>query len=287
MTTSSSGTGFTITYGNTAPTWAVPPPLPDHPVLRGRGPVEFSTCTEVAKSPMFVWDVNGYYRDLHCPTDATRKMLRLAYMSLGGPNNHRLTYVFKQLLNPEVRRAYDRMPLGQPFMDDYVREEISRRAKEAAVRAANVARQKYGKDLDPDDLFKDIAVQMAKDDGWDISFEDLDNDANDDEAEQPRIYHFAFYQWKSNCDDTDRLIEWQELLVRAFAERGVKEKIALGFLGRMPHRVLLGKVGYRLVVFLHEEQEPNAEYAAMVAETARVEQDKAASNSPPSREIEV
>lgn len=275
--------GFSTATTGTTRTWTLAPAAVhvslDQPMLLGEGPAEFSTCTDLAVSPEWVWDVNGYYRSLGVPTTVGKRGLRVAYQRLDGQSSPWLTYCLKQLLDDGVRAAYDRMPLGIRFYDRYVAEEIARAAKLAAAQAANVARQRYGADIDPEELFKEAMVRKGEEEGYRISFDPdddedtpeesrmLDTEDGGDEADPPRVFYFAFYQWRTECADIDRLIRWQDLLVTAFSKRRVNIKIAVGFAGRVPQRYLAARVGYRTVVFLNAGEQPTAE----VAEAAAVE----------------
>lgn len=92
--------------------------------------VTLSTCGTLAVWRPIVWDVNGYYLELGVPTDATRLQIRRAYQDLGGHGSPRLTYIVKQLLDPEIRAAYDATPLGRLFFDRYVEEYVRRKIAE-------------------------------------------------------------------------------------------------------------------------------------------------------------
>ena len=77
-----------------------------------------STCTALERPSAVVWDANRYYADLGVATSASRAQIRTAY--LDGPGTARLTFLASQLLNREIRAAYDLTPLGfLPKPDSY------------------------------------------------------------------------------------------------------------------------------------------------------------------------
>lgn len=105
--------------------------------IEGHGPLECSTTLKVEPWPSIAWDPNGYYRELGVSHRAGRRELREAYQRLGGQHSRRLTYILHQLLDPEVRAAYDATPFGSVFLDDYVAEDVRRHsARESAARRA-------------------------------------------------------------------------------------------------------------------------------------------------------
>src|SRR5690348_4532650 len=83
------------------------------PVRLGWGPDRWSTSMALVPVERVCHDVNGYYRELGVDWRATRKELLQAYLAKDGQSDVRLTYVFKQLLNPQVREAYDKSPKGE------------------------------------------------------------------------------------------------------------------------------------------------------------------------------
>lgn len=260
------------------------PPPPPSPVLAGEGPPAFSTSQALSVVPAVIWDVNGYYRSIGADHRATRAELRKAYHACGGPNDAWKTYCFKQLLNPEVRYRYDRQALGDQFLDDYVIEMLVAKAKaKAAAKLAEMAKRGY--ELDgalSDDLIRQMVDRFMSERGLKVSFGDepekpmesplevVDKHPWSDEDEQD--FWFSYYQWRTHCADTRRLRQWQELLVRAFSERGVVLDLSVGFLGRMEHPWTLAVVGYRTVVFLNADEQPTSDLAQAAAD--RVVQDQ-------------
>lgn len=246
---------------------------PDAPVLVGDGDPDFSTCTDLETTdPVLCWDVNGYYRDLGVHWRATKKELFIAYRDDGGPDNARLTYVFKQLINPVIRRKYDKAPFGSRFVDKYVAEEIIREMKRQMAAA--------GMDTADDDNIRRVAkhfgleTEPEDDTPEGDPVEEIDKDPSQDEdvSDPPEIlaaappFSYPFYLWRSRCDDRERLGLWQSMLVQAFSQKGVKRRLSVGYLGRMAHSWSHMTVGRRLVVFLNENHEPTPEMAEAVAD---------------------
>lgn len=221
--------------------------LPDYrehaPRLVGFGPVTFSTSRELAVRYRRVWDVNGYYRELGVPPDATRGQIKQAYQRRQGWRSSRLTYIVTQLLDPKVRAKYDASPLGMLFMDDYIEEAIKRRRMAEVV---GLRRQGY---LDEAELLADLDFDWGE--GETNLSEMPSTVARSDYGDWP----WAYYLWGSGCRDTARLKQWQELLIEAFWKEKRRYEIAVGFVGmNLPYETTI--VGFRQVVFLGENEEP-------------------------------
>lgn len=227
----------------------------DAPDKVGNGPDSASTCTDLeGPLPLHIWDVNCYYRDLRVPTNATRKQLMRAYQRFGNNPNARLTYVFKQLLNPVVRREYDMMPLGSVYIDQFVHDAVHRAVQREMARRR--LRQSQEQMDDPQDVnYEDVLVDM----GFRIVPDEDEVDNAEDEgltASAPR-WGYSFYLWKSNeREDTARLAMWQEHVVAALARKGVRTRIAVGYCGRMAHPYVVGVVGNLPIVFLNDREQP-------------------------------
>lgn len=257
-------TGWTLSWS--------PPPPSDDPRLQGSGPPECSSCTELSVQPAHIWDVNGYYRDLGVPTDATRKQMRLAYQAQDGPNDKRLTYVFKQLLNPETRRLYDLTPLGELFMDDYVREILNRiaKARMSERMAAMAAAGALPSEADEEAMMGDIYGQM----GFEVQDPDTPSEMVDQGAPEgeddhrPAKFEYSYYLWRTRLREDPLTLRtlalWQRYLVSALAREGVKIKFAVGYHGE-PNRWIQATVGYRTVFFLSTGHAPTEDLAADVA----------------------
>jgi len=82
----------------------------ERPVRLGWGPARWSTSMALVPMDRVCHDVNGYYRELGVDWRATKKELKEAYVERDGPNDARLTYVFKQLLDPLTPRRTTRRP---------------------------------------------------------------------------------------------------------------------------------------------------------------------------------
>lgn len=207
-----------------------------HPRLWGSGPPSFSTCVTLVRRHVVVWDANGYYRELGVAHDATREQIRKAYQRKRGWRSPRLTYIFKQLLNPEVRRRYDATPLGQRFWDDYVDDEMRRAHVSVAIKLRSAGRV--------------VEAEQFEDRHYAETMADWVPPSDDD-------WPWGYYLWGTRCDDTDRLRRWQSHLIEAFDGR--PREISVGFFGESvnPSQVLARVVGYRLVVFINDETEPS------------------------------
>jgi hypothetical protein len=269
-------TTTTTTTGTASSSWTVmlqPQINYDQPWLRGQGEPVFSTCTDLAISPEVCFDVNGYYRELGVHWKASKRELLFAYRDKDGPNDERLTYIFKQLLDSAIRRTYDRAPLGSLYFDRYVQERVSRMIK---LRMAA-----QGMDTGRADQFSQVASMFGMEiDDVTESPEVVDKNPSESHDEiapseaTPSPFRYSYYLWRSGCEDTDRLALWQSLLIQAFRATQQKVHLAVGYHGRMAHPWLLFQVGYRTVVFLHEQGEPTLELATAVADQYQRDQRK-------------
>ncbi|MFD8650706.1 hypothetical protein [Streptomyces mirabilis] len=214
-------------------------------------------------------DVNGYYRALGVAPDATRRQLMDAYVARDGQNDAYLTYVFGQLLNAHTRAHYDAAPLGQPFPDRYVRDELVRRASRAAA-AHNAV---HGTGMTADDILKShgLGSEEPKNEFLDsTSPERFSDDGTRDRQpspSSPATRPYSYLLLASTCDDMSRLDQWREGLGRALADRNCPQ-FAVGFHGIPGRPFIVGKDVGPPVLFLHEEQPVTGELIAAAATAA-------------------
>lgn len=210
-----------------------------------RGPLDASTCTDLAVIYQPVWDVNHYYRSLgiEWPYKPTKKELRLAYQSVNGQDSERLTYYFKQLLDPAVRKAYDSMPLGKRYQDKYVIEEGMR-------------------------VLSEKAAEVSDQTGKMVTIEDLITEYEKEKPEKPKKidsqyidWEWSFYLCNSRKYDVTALAEWQSFLISAFAKRGIKWKISVGYIGNTKAPFVVRPHEGRVIFFLNENETPTPELA--------------------------
>lgn len=223
------------------------------PFLYGEGPPTFSTSTGLVRYHPMVWDANGYYRALGVSVYATRGELRKAYRRKKGWRSPRLTYILKQLLNEEVRRAYDATPLGEVFWDKYVEDYKRRQASAAASKLRRAG-------------MYDQAEEMSF---YDSPFSDIEDEEeilrlSETRATLPRSWPWSYYLWQSHKRDTDRLRRWQSALVDALG--GQHYEVAVGFVGGVDLPCVVQRVGYRVVAFLGETSQPCKEVAEQAAQ---------------------
>lgn len=236
------------------------------PVLRGREDwLEASTETALVRAPDVIWDANGYYRShgMKFPyRDVTVKDLRRAHMELRGFEDDYLTYVLKQLRNPEIRRIYDATPLGLEYMDKFVQAKIKR----IVLRKVAERQRETGVQLDPEEALRRAGFVVDSSAGQEPSSTPPE-ELSEGGATVQIPWRWAYYLWRSFCDDTDRLGRWQELLVEEFVRAGVKRRFTVGFMGQQPQKWVSGEVKGRLVVYLNENIEPTREMAATAVAT--------------------
>lgn len=227
----------------------------DRPYLIGLGPAIFSTCTDLVPTAQYVADVNGYYRALGVHPKATRKELREAYDRLDGQNSPYLTYVFKQLLDPDVRASYDRRPLGPPMSDLFVVEAFRRTIRQNAS----------AEQLERINDFEEWLLaksETPEPDSLQASLDDPSHDVHDEGASPDTgNYLYAHYLYRSTASTTEHLPRWQSLVIQACRSQGIEVSLALGFHHAAEHPWLVQQVGYSLVLFFHEGRTPDAIYA--------------------------
>lgn len=234
--------------------------LPEH--------VEASTETALELSPPIIWDTNHYYRLLGAPwpyRDATVAQMRRYYLEHGGPDDEEMTHALKQLRNPEVRRDYDITALGQRYLDKWVQEWLKKASLRVARERATTQRGKrMDITLEAKNILREWGFVANDGDQQDVQRElpTLPPEVSDPDATVKIPWAYSYYVWRSNCDDTDRLGLWQELLVQEFVRVGVKRRFAVGYMGRQPQEWVAGEVRNRLVCFLDEDTVPTEEMAA-------------------------
>jgi hypothetical protein len=220
---------------------------PTRPRRVGDGPVAFSTCTALARSPEVSFDVNAYYRELGVHWRANRGELRRAYYRLEGYRDRRLTYVLHQLLDSAVRRRYDAMPPIEPMMDRYVLAALMRAANQSASQHAYEHR---------DDPRAEEDLEAALLESLEILDEHLTNE-QDRRATPASSVEYGHYLWQTDADDPQRLTRWQEHLIQAATRTGTTRTLAIGLHGLTPEW-LVSRVGYLDVAFLRHDAEPTS-----------------------------
>jgi hypothetical protein len=192
--------------------------------------------------PSVVWDVNGYYYDLGVGFRADRRQLLRAYTARDGQSNPRLTYVFAQLLKPDVRRAYDSAPLGSIYIDQYVIESAKRAAHEQSKKF-----QQMGRNVTPEQIMREWGFQIEDLPGDDENLpveveEDLDitkdsREAESSPAEDDGAWPYTYFVWKLQRRE-DRPAEnavimrrWQEAIVEECQRREVAVNFGVGLMG--------------------------------------------------------
>lgn len=229
-------------------------PIYSQPFRTGGGPAERSTSLELEPWPSVVWDVNGYYRALGVDFRATRKQLLTAYLQLNGQEDEYLTYVFKQLLDPEIRRKYDAAPFGGRFLDLYVMEDLKALARRLAdrwhVHPEDVMRSwgfEYEDDASADDLELDGAAEEIPDFGQttrprsgqckdpvDIPQESREDKATPtDHRPKQDEWPYSYYLWKvklRHCElDIGPIMRrWQEAIASECLRQRVSIRFAVG-----------------------------------------------------------
>jgi hypothetical protein len=251
------------------PTHEEPPVLPGDsgtaycfalaPVRLGAGPDIWSTSTALVPAVLVCHDVNGYYRELGVHWQATRKQLAQAYMALGGMGSARLTYVFKQLLNPKTREAYDRTSAGETFLDDYTTDQLKRQAHQEARR-----RTTLGQSVTPADVMDEWGYAVLDD----AEVDSVSPIRKDQSQLRKEPWGYSYYAWKttSYSADENRLRQWQKLLSTAASLRGSAPRLAIGMTAVSDQPFMLGDVNGTPVVFFSETAYPDLSVAEKAIE---------------------
>lgn len=220
----------------------------------GHGPTDASTSLDLAIPLRQVWDANGYYRDLGISPDATRREIREAYQRLNGQESPRLTYIVKQLLDPEVRARYDATPLGSVFLDYEVETmlRLARVQQTAMLRAQGRAEE--AEEIEALDFGESLDTLIRR---------DKDEPAQPDQT----VWSWSYYLKGTQPPlmGRERLRRWQELLVSALGRTGLRLRLAVGFSGGMGPPWEVTWIGSQVVVFLRDDERPTEALARQAA----------------------
>jgi len=234
------------------------------PRLVGSGPATFSTCRDLVRSPEWVADVNGYYRDLGVDPSATRGQIARAYRARGLNDAH-LTFVVKQLLDPAIRQAYDRTPLGHVFLD----EEVLDRVKKGLLAQVSEA---------PDTVSGIEWVEMT------LDLLRVVDDGSWSEQDAPRTagWPWSHYLWDTDQSAAGLLRSWQHSLVRTLSGAGERRQIAVGLMGGAHSEFEVVTVGGRTVFFIHEQSVSSTDALAQRAVSPTTRSSRGAPEMPAS-----
>lgn len=250
---------------------SLPPSEEDEAGLKYVAPVKlgpwstevWSTCVDVAVPVVLKWDANGYYRALGVGVDATRAELREAYTRANGQESPWLTYCFKQLLNVQVRTAYDATPLGEPFLDEYTQAEIKIKAARRAMRETQA-----GRATTADEVMDDWGYKVQE------------GPETESDAPSPRLgspswaFDYGYYAWQiKHLTHSHRMADWQSMLVSEAVKMGIKLEIAIGTTSLAKEGTLIERDPKgRPIIYLNEEikiTEKLAKDALLVAVATR------------------
>lgn len=215
-----------------------PPPLPGYGPdpelvsLPDRTPYCSTGTTLAVGQPPFSWDVNGWYRTLGIgwPYRVPSSALAKYYLQVDGPNNARATYVLKRLLDKQVRREYDLMPLGTIFLGD---ERVQQRIRQAANRRQAQAAAE-GVEMTEEDLYDELGLKFENNSADEV-------DKTPDVGEDP----LARYSYWIKSMDTfpayddiylDHLCTWRKFFVHVCTKAKLNIDFSLGLMETSPER---------------------------------------------------
>lgn len=206
------------------------------PLLRhGTGQVtRASSSVTVALRPEICWDVCAYYLLLGVHWRASKGEIRRAYVAAcarpgGQEQTERLTYITAQLLDEGVRRAYNAVRLGDPFLGDRdVMEQVRRNATREAVR-----RRLDGEEYATTDEVMEEAGVLPQEKALEMARE---------AAMGTWSRQWGYYLLDGPLGvpqaDTDLLEAWQGMVGAALRARGITMNFAVG-LGRQNEALVL------------------------------------------------
>jgi hypothetical protein len=216
------------------------------PKLIGIGPHRFSTSLALERWPSIIWDVNAYYATLGVSTHATRREIREAYQRLNGHDSERLTYIVKQLLNDEVRRAYDACRFNTLFYDRYLDKVFKERDKVEARRHGQMEEVEVTSVETPEE---ELNHQVGAVD--DDEFGDLYSNPD-------REWDWGFYLWRTASPNVGLARRWQHFVYQVFLGRDIS--LSVGLMGGT-EPVKLIKVEGDYVAFINEYATPSIHLA--------------------------
>lgn len=220
------------------------------PVAVPAGPFEFATAQGLEPWPTIVWDVNGYYRELGVLSRATRAELKMAYQAKRGWASARLTYVLRQLLDTEIRAAYDSSRPGSVFFDEYIARWFHDQSLADSI-------QEEGRLLTLDERIEKGQEELDLSQYMNRPYDLLDKSPED---EVPSSWRWGYYLYNAYTHNTELLQKWQNLILTSKSLK--PERLCLGLLSHSdPAPVRLIMIGLRLVAFVREDIEPTVSHA--------------------------
>lgn len=170
----------------------------------------WTTGCALATIETHVWDVNGFYRGLGVPTDATRKMIGVGYRRVGGWKDSWLTSAVTVLLSSADRAKYDAMVPGEVWLDQRVK----------AAQERDLARQieyiMWAADVGADEAVEIISK---------VDEETVDVPSEKEHDATHPLWGAMLYQ--TDCLDPALVLAWQRILLPVAAEMLVQTRLAL------------------------------------------------------------
>jgi hypothetical protein len=223
------------------------------------GPYEFALSQALERWPTIIWDVNGYYRELGVQPRASRAELRAAFRDRRGWASARLTYILCQLLDEDVRAAYDSAQPGTVFFDEFVARWFHEQTLNDSIR-------EEGRLLTLDERIEKGQEELDLSQYMNKPYDLLDKSPED---EVRSSWRWGYYLYGTYAHNIDLLNRWQNFLLTSTTLK--PERLCVGLLAASdtaPVRLVM--IGLRLVAFVREDIEPTV-YHAMTCLLSPVE----------------
>lgn len=219
--------------------------------------------SSLALVPRVIWDVNGYYRLLGVPTDATRKQIMQRYMEINGSDDARITYAAKVLLGKR-RDFYDSLALGTLYADPWVIASAQSRAASRDAQTVGI-----GDEYDDDGVSE--MDRLSKMEGKAVVIDEQSDTLDEHSSDNRLLGRFGTspwrrYRWRTSKNSRDsKLDDWRHAVALALWRRGIVMDFGVGIVGWTDDLVKVETVMNTPVAFLADHAQVTDEAANLAA----------------------